>query len=127
MAYSVGLIVALAVFWLGLSGHYTPLMLSLGAFALAFTLWFVARLKIIDRETSPYFMLPRLLMYWWWLMGEIIKANLVVLRAAIRAEPDIAPAIVKVKTPLQVRSCARCFCQFHNIDPRHRNGGRRWR
>lgn len=98
MTHFIGLIAALALFWLGLSGHYEFPLLQMGGGALLFTLWFVGRLRILDRETSPYFILPRAIIYWIWLMGEIVKANFVVVRAALRAEPDIEPALVKVKT-----------------------------
>ena len=98
MTNFIGLIAALVLFWLGLSGHYTFPILHMGAGAIVFTVWFTARLKIIDRETSPYLIMPRILLYRVWLMKEIVKANMVVLRAAIRAEPDIEPAVVKVKT-----------------------------
>ncbi len=55
-------------------------------------------MAILDRETSPYSRIVPLIGYWLWLMGEVVKANLVVIRAAVAAVPDIEPAMVKVKT-----------------------------
>mgnify|MGYP000471440835 CR=1 FL=1 len=98
MSYLIGLLAALSLFWLGLSGHYSFPILHMGIFSLVFTIWFVGRLKLFDQETSPYWFIPRLLGYWIWLLGEILKANLVVVRAAIRAEPDIEPLLTRVKT-----------------------------
>lgn len=98
MAYLIGLMAALAVFWLGLSGHYNFPILHFGGFALLFTLWFTVRLAILDRETSPYFRFFQLIGYWTWLMIEVVKANLVVIRASVAAEPDIEPVMVRVKT-----------------------------
>ena len=117
MTYFIGLIAALALFWLGLSGHYTFPILHFGVFAVAFTWWFVGRLRIIDRETSPYFLMPRVFFYWVWLMGEIIKANLVVMRAAIRAVPDIEPALVKVNTRCQSDLARVVFANSITLTP----------
>jgi multicomponent Na+:H+ antiporter subunit E len=38
------------------------------------------------------------LLYFPWLAKEIVKANLTVIRACVKADLDIAPALVKVKT-----------------------------
>lgn len=98
MAYLLGLIAGISIFWLGLSGHYGFPILHMGIGSILFVIWFVYRLKIMDRETSPYFLIPRLLGYWAWLVVEIVKANLTVIRAAIQATPDIEPAMTRVKT-----------------------------
>ena len=54
MAYFLGLLVALVGFWLGMSGHYSPLLLSLGAVSVAVCMILAYRLDIIDREGAPY-------------------------------------------------------------------------
>ena len=63
MAYFLGLVVALAAFWLGMSGHNTPLILSLGGISLIVTCILAYRLDIIDREGSPYVRLVGFLLY----------------------------------------------------------------
>jgi len=98
VAYIVGLVIALCAFWLGLSGHYTPLILSLGAVSIVISVLLTARLTGIDRDSSPYFKIFGIIAYFPWLMWEIIKANYTVIRACLRADLDIAPALVKVKT-----------------------------
>lgn len=98
MAYLLGIIVAIVAFWVGNSGHYTPLMLGFLAASVVITVVLCWRLKIIDREGAPYVRLFGLVMYWPWLVWEVIKANWVVIKACLRADLDIAPALVKVKT-----------------------------
>lgn len=98
MAYFIGLLFALVAFWLGLSGHYTPLILSLGAASIAITLILAYRLDILDREGAPHFRVFSFILYVPWLVGEIIKANIKVIRACLKADLDINPALVKVKT-----------------------------
>lgn len=98
MAYFLGLLVALAAFWLGMSGHFEPLLLSLGAVSLALTLILAYRLDILDREGVPYVRVVGFALYFPWLMKEIVKANWTVIRACLRADLDIAPTLVKLKT-----------------------------
>ena len=98
MAYFLGLVLALVAFWLGMSGHNEPLILSLGATSLILCIILAYRLDIIDREGSPYVRLFGFLLYFPWLAVEIVKANWTVIRACVKADLDIAPALVKVKT-----------------------------
>lgn len=98
MTHIAGLIIALILFWLGLSGHYTPLMLSLGATSILITVILSGRLGVLDREGAPYLVIFGFLFYVPWLLKEVLVANLVVIRACLRADLDIKPALVKVKT-----------------------------
>lgn len=98
MAYFLGLVLALAGFWLSMSGHGEPLILALGGVSVLLCCILAYRLDIIDREGSPYVRLPGFIAYFPWLMNEIIKANITVIRACLKADLDIAPALVKVKT-----------------------------
>ena len=81
-----------------MSGHYTPLILSLGTASILVTLVLCYRLDIIDRDGAPYVRIIGFAMYFPWLMKEIVKANWTVIRACVRADLDINPALVKVKT-----------------------------
>ncbi|MEL6257687.1 MAG: Na+/H+ antiporter subunit E [Pseudomonadota bacterium] len=98
IGYLIALIFAMVVLWLGLSGHYTPLILSLGGVSIGLSALLAARLGTLDREGAPYIRIFAYLFYWVWLIGEIIKANVTVIRACLRADLDIDPALVKVKT-----------------------------
>ena len=98
MAYLLGIFVAIVAFWMGNSGHYTPLMLGFLALSVVLTLLLSARLKIIDREGAPYVRLAGFVAYYPWLFWEIVKSNVVVIKACLRADLDISPALVKVKT-----------------------------
>lgn len=98
MAYLLGIFLAIVVFWIGNSGHYTPLMLGFAALSVAITLFLCARLKLIDREGAPYVRLFNLAAYWPWLAWEVVKSNWVIIKACLRADLDISPALVKIKT-----------------------------
>ncbi len=99
MGYAVGLIVALSALWLGLSGLYDkPIVLSLGAVSIVVCLIIVMRMKILDRESSLYHRLPNFFMLAPWLLWEIIKSNIVVIRACLAPRLDINPALVNIPT-----------------------------
>lgn len=98
VAYFFGLLFALIAFWIGNSGHYTPLMLGLGAVSVLLTLLFAYRLDIVDREGAPYVRLPQLLLYYPWLAKEVVKGNWIIAKACMRADLDIVPTLVKIKT-----------------------------
>ena len=98
MAYFLGLVIALAGFWLAMSGHNEPLILTLGGVSVILSCILAYRLDIIDREGAPYVRLLGFIGYTPWLMKEIAKANWTVIQACLKADLDIAPALVKVKT-----------------------------
>ncbi|MEM6898994.1 MAG: Na+/H+ antiporter subunit E [Pseudomonadota bacterium] len=117
MAYAIGLIAGLLLFWLGMSGHYTPLLLSLGISSVMLSVLLAARLDILDREGSPYFRLMGILVYLPWLIVEIIKSNIVVARACLKAELDISPVLVKVRTQCETDLAKTLFANSITLTP----------
>lgn len=98
MVYGLGLIGALALIWWVLSGHTEPLILGFGAFSILFSAGLAWRMiGGVDREVSPYLRAPRMLPYWSWLGGEIFKANVAVLKLALKPDIDLTPRLIRVK------------------------------
>ncbi len=94
--YGLILAVAMAVFWLAMSGYFKPMLLILGVISVVLTLWMCARMKILDEETAPYLYVPLTLSYFIWLGKEIYKANIAVVRAVMSPEMKISPTMVRV-------------------------------
>lgn len=90
-----GLVIALALMWWVLSGHTEPLILAFGVASVAVASLAAWRMRLIDREGAPYAHLHRRVLYWIWLSGEVAKANLAVVRLALRPEIDITPRLVR--------------------------------
>ena len=89
----------LALLWLLLSGFYTPLILSLGALSIAFTVYLALRMDVIDYEGLPFHIAWRtMLFYWPWLIVEIVKANIDVTKRVLSPELDISPTLFDAKT-----------------------------
>lgn len=120
MGYFLGLIVVLVALWTGLSGEYTltkPLIATLGAISILLSGLLAYRFDILDREGSPYARLPQLLAYWAWLVVEIFKANVVVIKACLRSTLDINPALVKVKTGCESDLARTVFANSITLTP----------
>ncbi len=95
--YSLILAIALALYWLSLSGYYdNGLLLTLGAISIALVLFLCSRMKILDDETVPYLHTPKALSYFSWLFKEIVKANLQVVKAVLSPDMEVSPTMVKI-------------------------------
>ena len=84
------------VIWLLLSGHYDPLLLSLGVLSCITCLYVTWKAKFIDEEGLPLHLLIRLPIYTVWLFKEIIKANIDTAKIIILNNPD--PQNFRVKS-----------------------------
>ena len=84
------------VIWLLLSGHYDPLLLTLGVLSCIICLYVTWKAKFIDEEGLPLHLLIRLPIYTLWLFKEIIKANIDTAKIIIVNNPD--PQNFRVKS-----------------------------
>jgi len=82
--------------WLLLSGHTNPLLLSLGLLSVAAVVACASRLEILDDESVPVHLLPGLIRYVPWLIGQVIRSNLDVARRIVSPELPIHPSVIKV-------------------------------
>ncbi|MEL7232473.1 MAG: Na+/H+ antiporter subunit E [Pseudomonadota bacterium] len=117
MGYFIGLLIVITALWLGLSGLYKTLLLSLMAVSVVLTMILAVRLKVIDREGVPYGRLPQLLVYWVWLVVEIFKSNWKVIKAILSADVTINPALVKVKTQCESDLAKTVFANSITLTP----------
>ncbi|MGI9434010.1 MAG: Na+/H+ antiporter subunit E [Geminicoccaceae bacterium] len=94
----ISLTVVLALLWLLLSGHFAdPLLLSLGAASIVLTLVVSIRMGVTDREGHPVHLMFRGLIYWPWLIKEIVVANIDVAKAILGVTDAIRPQVFKIK------------------------------
>jgi len=90
--------VSLALFWLLLSGHYTGLLLALGAASVALVMYLALRMDRVDGERQPLYVAPKLVTYWAWHFAEIAKCNIDVARRIVNPNLPISPTVVRVRT-----------------------------
>lgn len=80
-----------------LSGYLIPLILFLGAASIASILWIARRMDVIDHESHPVHMAPKGVLYYFWLMWEIVKANIDVTMAILKGPKALQPQVFKLK------------------------------
>ncbi len=98
MVRAISLGITLYATWLLLSGHYTPRLLGLGVASSALAVALARRMDVIDHESYPVHITPRLITYWLWLLKEIVVANLDVAKRVLHPRMPIEPHFIRVKT-----------------------------
>lgn len=93
----IGLAVALFAFWLLLSGHYTAWLIGAGAVTAVAIALLGIRFGFIDEEGFPLERLLAGLLYWPWLLIQIVKATLQVTRVILDPRLPIEPRLVRTK------------------------------
>lgn len=91
MRHTISLTLILSVFWLILSGHYTPLMIALGVFSIVLVVYVSYALKVVDQESQPIHLSRAIPGYWLWLLKEIVLANFDVTYRIWRGKGAINP------------------------------------
>lgn len=91
------LLVSLAAAWLLWSGLYKPLLLALGTASCLLTFWLVRRMGYFDDELFALRFSLRLLRYWWWLGGQIIRSSFEVARVVLDPKLPISPRVIDLR------------------------------
>ena len=106
MKHTFYLTMTLVAFWLLLSGHYTPFVLSCGFFSILITVYIALRMDVVDDEAQPIHLTSSILFYWLWLTKEVVLANISVCRRIWSPRLNISPTVICVdasqKTPLGI-------------------------
>lgn len=97
MLNALTLTIALMATWFLWSGYTQPLLLSLGLLSVALVLLIGRRMGSIDEESVPLQLGLGLFTYWGWLIKEIIKSNIAVVRIVLDPRLPISPTLFKVK------------------------------
>ncbi len=83
------------LFWFLLSGHTSGLLIGLGIFSTALTMYLSKRMNIIDRDTYSVHLSHKLLKYYLFLGKEIIVANWDVIKKILNPE-SIDPQVATI-------------------------------
>ena len=96
MVHAVSLGLILFGTWLLMSGILDPFILILGLFSCVVVVTIAIRMDVVDHEAIPLHITFGILLYWPWLIWEIVKANIDVTKRVIGFAP-ISPTMVKIK------------------------------
>lgn len=90
-----GLVALLSIYWLVLSGHYTVLLLALGAASIGLVAWVVHRMDIVDLE-GPARLTTTFAWYLPWLVAQVFLSALRVARLVWTPRLALSPAVGEV-------------------------------
>ena len=96
MLYFTSAVVVTYVFWLVLSGHFTPTLMIIGAVSSVAVVALASRMAVIDREGHPIYLLVRATWYWPWLIWQIVKSGIDVSRIILSPSLPISPTLINV-------------------------------
>jgi multicomponent Na+:H+ antiporter subunit E len=97
-----GLVIILAILWLLLSGHYTPLLLSLGLLSIILVTIICLRMNLMAyNQPEALLQLSKFIPYGFWLIVEILKSNIDVCKRILNPKLPISPSLITVKASQQ--------------------------
>ena len=82
---------------LSLTRRSSDLLITLGVVSTLVVLILARRVHVIDREIQPVLLKPSVILYWFWIAGEIIKSNLDVSRRILSPRLPISPRVLTVR------------------------------
>jgi multicomponent Na+:H+ antiporter subunit E len=91
------LAVLLFVFWLALSGHYTAMLVSIGALVTAFCVFVATRVGSDDPESHPTQLFVPAMTYWPWLALEIAKSAWAVTKIILDPKLPVSPTMTNIR------------------------------
>lgn len=95
MLHSLSLFIFLYLFWLLLSGFFTAFLMSAGIGCALAIVWLARRMDLVDAEGLPIQLGIRTLLYWPWLLKEIVKSAWDVSKIIVHPKLPISPTLVR--------------------------------
>ncbi len=117
MVHAISLGGVLFVTWLLLSGHFEPLLISLGLMACIVSVAIAWRMDVIDHEGHPIHITPRIFGYWLWLSRDIVKWNIDVAYRVLSPNLPISPTLVRLKASQQTELCQAIYANSITLTP----------
>ena len=97
MLHAISLGLVLFGLWLLLSGFFQVLLLSLGVASVVGVVWIAHRMDVIDHEGHPIHLTLRALLFWPWLLLEILNSSFHIAAAILRRKMPVNPSLIEVK------------------------------
>ena len=92
----LSLFIALLLFWLALSGHFTSFLVGAGVASAIACLWVARRMGAADGEGHPHHLFVRAITYFPWLVWEIAKSCWAVTKVIWHPSLPISPTMTRV-------------------------------
>ncbi len=114
---TLSLAIAIFSFWLALSGHYTPFLLTIGFLSVLAVVYIASRMGLIDTEGQPVQLVPAALTYFPWLIVEILKSAWSVTKAIISPSLPISPTMTIVRASQRTTAGLATYANSITLTP----------
>lgn len=103
--------------WLGLSGHFSPFLLVTSILSVIGVVLLLSRLGLVAREFQPFSLVVSLVIYWRWLLVEIVKSNIEVARCVLGLGRPATPAMAWVTASQKTPLCRALYANSITLTP----------
>ena len=107
----------LFVFWLVLSGHYTPMLITAGAVSAVLCVLAAVRVRAADEEGHPIEVFAGTLTYYPWLLVEIGKSAWMVTKVILHPSIPISPTMTVVTAGQKTRVGLATYANSITLTP----------
>lgn len=109
--------VFLMLFWLALSGHFTPFLLGAGVVSVIVSVVMARRMGVLDSEGHPFELLARAGSYLPWLVLEIVKSAWAVTRIILDPRLPISPTMTRVRASQRTAAGIATYANSITLTP----------
>lgn len=114
---NIGLAAFLFAFWLALSGHYSPMLIAAGLASAVLCVMAAIRIRIADEEGVPLRLLRGIVVYYPWLVWEIVKSAWRVTRIVLDPRLPISPTLTTVEASQQTAAGIATYANSITLTP----------
>lgn len=114
---TLSLAISLMLFWLALSGHFTPFLIGAGLLSVALSVWAAHRMGVLDSEGHPTQLIPGALTYFPWLAWEVVKSAWSVTRIILDPRLPISPTMTRVRASQRTAAGIATYANSITLTP----------
>lgn len=114
---ALSMAIALLCFWLALSGHYTPFLITIGILSVLIVTYAATRMGILDSEGHPINLLPATITYFPWLFWEIMKSAWSVTKTILSPSLPISPTMTVVRASQRTNAGLATYANSITLTP----------
>jgi multicomponent Na+:H+ antiporter subunit E len=107
----------LFAFWIALSGHYTPALVTAGAVSAIVCLLAAIRMRVADAEGHPVELFRGTLTYYPWLSVEIAKSAWAVSKIILHPRLPISPTMTVVRASQKSSAAVATYANSITLTP----------
>ena len=107
----------LFAFWIVLSGHYTPVLVGVGAASAVLCVLAAIRMRVADAEGHPVELLWGAITYYPWLIIEIAKSAWGVTKIILQPSLPISPTMTVVRASQKTNAGVATYANSITLTP----------